>query len=139
MRPNFGAWRAQARCWLYQAFQRCGEIVCLLIRTSAQLLISIQDGPLWKRAHQLLASASHWCEFQTSKRRARYAMAIGALSAVFGCAWGLGLTLHSVVHQTEIEQTDRAALDAIVKGIVDAGSSDNSEAVSHSSDAANLR
>jgi hypothetical protein len=141
MRPNFGAWRAQARWWLHQACHRCGEMVCLLIRTTAQLLIRMQDGQLWKRVHQLLAASSHWCEIQASKRRARYVMATGVLLAVLGCAWGLQLKLHSVFHQTEIEQTDRAALDAIVKGIVDAGFSGKSDAnheYSRASDTAKL-
>ena len=121
MRPNFGAWRAQARWSLHQASQCGGEMVCLLIRTTAQLLIRMQDGRFWKPAHQLLPMASHWHEIQASKRRTRYVVAIGSVSAVLGCA--LGLKFYSVFHQTEIEQTDRAALDAIVKQIVDAGSS----------------
>jgi hypothetical protein len=138
MRPNFGAWRAQIRWSLHQASHRGGEMVCLLIRTTAQLLIRMQDGRFWKRAHQLLATASHWHEIQASKRRTRHVAAIGALSAVLGCA--LGLKLYSVFHQKEIEQTDRAALDAIVKEIVDAGSSGKSDAdhqYSRASDAAN--
>src|SRR6516225_6327384 len=115
-------------------------MVRLLIRTAAQLLIRIQDGPLWKHAHQFLTAISHWCEIQASKRRARYVMATGVLLAVLGCAW-IGLKMHSVFHQTEIDQTDRDALDAIVKGIVDAGPSARSDAehqYSPASDAANL-
>ena len=141
MRPNFGARRAQARRWLHRASQRCGEIVCLLVRTIARFLIRMQDGPLWKAAQHVLASTSHWYEIQVSKRRARYVAATGVLLAVLGCAWGFRLNLHSIFHQTEIEQTDRAALDAIVKGIVDAGFSGNSDADhqnSHASGAANL-
>ena len=72
MKPNFGAWQTQGIWWLHQACQRCGETVCLLIRTTAQLLIRMQDGPLWKHAHQFLTAISHWCEIQASKRRARY-------------------------------------------------------------------
>jgi hypothetical protein len=102
----------------------------------------MQHGPLWKRAHQLLAATSHWSELRASKRRARYVVAIGVLSAVLGCAWGLELKLHSVFHQTEIEQADRAALDAIVKGIVDAGftgKSGDDDQYSRASDEANLK
>jgi hypothetical protein len=116
-------------------------MVCLLIRTTAQLLIRMQDGPLWKHAHQFLTAIPHWCEIQTSKRRARYAVATGVLLAMLGCAWALGLKLPSVFHQTEIDQTDRDALDAIVKGIVDAEPSARSDAehqYSPASDAANL-
>ena len=123
MKPIFDAWQTQGIGRLHQACQRCGEMVCLLIRTAAQLLIRIQDGPLWKHAHQFLTAISHWCEIQASKRRARYVVATGVLLAVLGCAWALGLKLHSVFHQMEIDQTDRDALDAIVKGIVDAGPS----------------
>jgi len=121
MEPNFDAWQTQGIGWLHQACQRCGEMVRLLIRTTAQLLIRMQDGPLWKHAHQFLTAISHWCEIQASKRRARYVVATGVLLAVVGCAWALGLKLHSVFHQREIDQTDRDALDAIVKGIVDVG------------------
>ena len=141
MKRNFGAWQTQGIWWLHQACQRCGEMVCLLIRTTAQLLIRMQDGPLWKHAHQFLTAISHWCEIQASKRRARYVMATGVLLAVLGCAWALGLKLHSVFHQTEIDQTDRDALDGIVKGIVDAAPSARSDAehqYSPASDAANL-
>jgi hypothetical protein len=133
MRPNFGAWQAQTRWWLHQAYRRCGEMLCLLIRTTAQLLIRMQDGPLWKRAHQAAR-----CDIRALNRRARYAMAIGALSAVLWYAWGFGLKLHSFFHETEIEQTDRAALDAMVKGIVEIGFSGKSDA-DGASDDANLK
>ena len=141
MKPIFDAWQTQGIGRLHQACQRCGEMVCLLIRTAAQLLIRMQDGPLWKHAHQFLTAISHWCEIQASKRRARYVVATGVLLTVLGCAWALGLRLHSVFHQTEIDQTDRDALDAIVKGIVDAEPSARSDAehqYSPASDAANL-
>ena len=72
---------------------------------------------------------------------ARYVVATGVLLAVLGCAWTLGLKLHSVFHQMEIDQTDRDALDAIVKGIVDTGPSARSDAehqYPRASDAANL-
>ena len=89
MKPNFDAWQTQKIGRLHQACQRCGEMVCLLIRTAAQLLIRMQDGPLWKHAHQFLTAISHWCEIQASKRRARYVVATGVLLAVLGCAWAL--------------------------------------------------
>ena len=86
MEPNFDAWQTQGIGWLHQACQRCGEMVRLLIRTTAQLLMRMQDGPLWKHTHQLLTAISHRCEIQASKRRARYVVATGVLLAVLGCA-----------------------------------------------------
>jgi hypothetical protein len=76
-------------------------MVCLLIRTTAQILIWMQDGPLWTRAHQFLTAISHWCEIQASKRRARYVVATGVLLAVVGCAWALGQSIHRLQQQTE--------------------------------------
>ena len=67
-------------------------------------------------------------------------LATGAVVGTFGCGWAL-LTLHSVLHHKEVEASDRAALDAIVKRIIDVESdgSQNYEVSAAPCDATGMR
>ena len=103
------------------------EMSCLSIRTFAQVLIGIQDGLFSIVGSERLAGywQSHEGIFSNRNRRSRWSgwklhciLATGAVVGAFGCGWAL-LTLHSVLHHKEVEASDRAALDAIVKRIID--------------------
>ena len=103
------------------------EMSCLSIRTFAQVLIGIQDGLFSIVGSERLAGywQSHEGIFSNRNRRSRWSgwklhciLATGAVVGAFGCGWAL-LTLHSVLHHKEVEASDRAVLDAIVKRIID--------------------
>jgi hypothetical protein len=105
------------------------EMLCLLIRTFARVLIGMQNGLFSIVGSERLAGYSQSHEDKllspNGSRLSRLSgwklhciLAICALVGTFGCGWAL-LTLHSVLHHKEVEASDRAALDASVKGIID--------------------
>ena len=109
------------------------EMLCLSIRTFARVLIGMQD-----RLFSIVGSerlAGYWqCHEGVLSNRARPSrwsgwklhciLATGALVGTFGCGWAL-LSLHSVRHHKGVEASDRAALDAIVKRIIEVDSDSN--------------
>jgi hypothetical protein len=122
---------------------------CLLIRTTARSLIRIQDGIFSIFCRRSLAANLHPDEAAASNRhggwRARLSgrglhlvvLAGGGL-ATFGCGWLFGLTLHWLVHQRQVEATDRAALDSVVRRIIGVESNGDTNAKNKRSSATGL-
>ena len=96
------------------------EMLCLLIRTFARVLIRIQGGLFssWQSHEVILSSPNRGRLSRWSGWKLHCILATGAVVGTFGCGWAL-LTLHSVLNHKEVEASDRAALDAIVKRIID--------------------
>jgi hypothetical protein len=105
------------------------EMLCLLIRTFARVLIGMRNGffsivgserlaGYWQSHEDTLSSPNRGRLSRWRGWKLHCVLATGAVVGTFGCGWAL-LTLHSVLHHKEVEASDRAALDAIVKRIVD--------------------
>ena len=91
----------------------------------------MQDGLFSIAGSERLAGSCHEGILSNRGRPSRWSgwkvhciLATGALVAIFGCGWAL-LTLHSVLHHKEVEASDRADLDAIVKRIIEVESDSN--------------
>jgi hypothetical protein len=77
------------------------------------------------QCHEVILSSPNWGRLSRWGRWKLYCiLAAGAVIGTIGCGWAL-LTFHSVLHHTEAEASDRAALDAIVKRIIDVESYDD--------------
>jgi hypothetical protein len=103
------------------------EILCLLIRTFARVLIGMQDSLFsilgrdrlagYWQSHEVILSSPNWGRVSRWGRWKLYCiLATGAVVGTIG--WAL-LTFHSVLHHKEVEASDRTALDAIVRRIID--------------------
>ena len=109
------------------------EMLCLSIRTLARVLIGMQDR-LFSIVRSERLAGYRQCHEGVLSNRARPSrwsgwklhciLATGALVGTFGCGWAL-LSLHSVRHHKGVEASDRAALDAIVKRIIEVDSDSN--------------
>ena len=100
------------------------DMLCLLIPTFARVLIRIQGGLFssWQ-SHEVILSSPNWGRVSRWGRWKLYCiLATGAVVGTIG--WAL-LTFHSVLHHKEVEASDRAVLDAIVKRIIEVESDSN--------------
>ena len=121
---------------------------CLLIRTAARFLIGIQSlfsnlrrWNLVAHLHRDGATAAnrHGRRLLRLRGRASHSVVLAAASlATFGCGWIFGLTLHSLVHQRQVEATDMAALDTVVGRIIGVESNGDANAKNKRSSATGL-
>jgi hypothetical protein len=108
------------------AWQYIFEVLCALIRFTARTLIRIQQSHFstvgarqdsyWQTRGPPPSNRSEGRHQHWSGWKLLCIVAMGAFLATFGSGWAL-LNLYSALHRKEIEASDRAALDAIVKQI----------------------
>jgi hypothetical protein len=122
--------------------------IFLLIRAAARFLIRVQtifsNFRRWTLAASLNAGGAtapirHGSRLLRWRgRRLQPFVLAGACLATFECGWFFGLTLHSLLHQRQVEATDRAALDSVVGRIIGVESNGDSNAKNKRSSATGL-